>query len=83
VSRAQEVYTDLPNNLISRNVLSRYLAGQEPSRTGGISRVFRDAGKTVKPLRQMMNELRVIKSDAEIANMRKAGYHRRYASNIR
>jgi intermediate cleaving peptidase 55 len=67
------VYTDLPNNLISRNVLSRYLAGQEPSRTGGISRVFRDAGKTVKPLRQMMNELRVIKSDAEIANMRKAG----------
>lgn len=76
VARSKEVYTDLPNSLISRNTLSRYLAGQEPSRTGGISRVFRDATDvSVKPLRSLMNELRVIKSEAEIKNMRKAGQH--------
>jgi intermediate cleaving peptidase 55 len=75
VSRAEEVYTDLPNSLISRNTLSRYLAGQEPSRTGGISRVFRDADKSTKPLRPLLNDLRIIKSDAEINNMRKAGQH--------
>lgn len=72
----KEIYTDLPNSLISRNTLSRYLAGQEPARTGGIAQVFRDAsGVAVKPLRPLMNDLRVIKSEAEIKNMRKAGQH--------
>lgn len=75
VSRAKEVYTDLPNSLISRNTLTKYLSGQEPSRTGGISRIFRDQDKTTKPLRPLLNSLRVIKSDAEIKNMRKAGQH--------
>ncbi|KAF2020978.1 hypothetical protein BU24DRAFT_339405 [Aaosphaeria arxii CBS 175.79] len=76
LKRTKEVYTDLPGSLISRNTLSRYLSGQEPSRTGGIATVLRDAaGVKVKPLRHMMNELRVIKSEAEIKNMRKAGQH--------
>jgi intermediate cleaving peptidase 55 len=75
VSRAKEVYADLPNSLISKNTLHRYLSGQEPSRTGGISRIFRDLDKSIKPLRPLMNTLRVIKTPAEITNMRKAGQH--------
>lgn len=75
VKRAKDVYTDLPNSMIPRNTLSRYLAGQEPSRTGGIASVFRDASVDVKPLRPFLNDLRVIKSEAEITNMRRAGQH--------
>ena len=60
-------------------MLSRYLAGQEPSRTGGIAQAFReareDAEVNVKKLRDHVNELRVIKSEAEIKNMRQAGQH--------
>lgn len=75
LKRAKEVYTDLPGNKISRNILSRYLSGSEPARTGGIANVFRDAKVPVKSLRPFVNELRVIKSEAEIQNMRKAGQH--------
>ncbi|KAL1591683.1 aminopeptidase [Paraconiothyrium brasiliense] len=75
LKRAEHVYTDLPNSRITRNVLSRYLSGAEPSRTGGIVTVFRDSEKRVKPLRPYLNDLRVIKSEAELKNMRKAGQH--------
>ncbi|KAF2262005.1 xaa-Pro aminopeptidase-like protein [Lojkania enalia] len=72
----KEVYTDLPNNMITRNMLTRYLSGMEPARLGGISSVFRDAtGVSVNSLRPFLNELRVIKSEAEIRNMRKVGQH--------
>ncbi|KAF2001973.1 hypothetical protein P154DRAFT_553425 [Amniculicola lignicola CBS 123094] len=68
------VYTDLPNSVISKNVLTRYLSGSEPARTGGLAQAFRDAqGVAIKALRPLLNDLRVIKSAAEIANMRKAG----------
>ncbi|KAF2110711.1 peptidase M24, structural domain-containing protein [Lophiotrema nucula] len=71
-----DVYTDLPNSVINKNVLTRYLSGAEPARTGGIANVFRDAsGVRVHGLRSFMNELRVIKSEAEIKNMRRAGQH--------
>jgi intermediate cleaving peptidase 55 len=75
VSRSKHIYTDLPFNRIDKNILSRYLAGSEPSRTGGIATVFRDSSASIKPLRPLLNELRAIKSDAEIANMRRAGQH--------
>lgn len=75
VNRAQDIYTDLPNSMITSNTVSRYLSGQEPSRTGGIANLFRDADASVKPLRPFLNDLRVIKSEAEITNMRKAGQH--------
>lgn len=75
VKRAKEIYTDLPNDRITKNLLSRYLSGTEPARTGGIANLFRDAKATVKPLRPLLNELRLIKSDAEIRCMRKAGQH--------
>lgn len=75
LKRASEVYTDLPGSRIPRNMLSRYLSGAEPARTGGIMTVLRDSKASVKPLRPLVNELRLIKSDAEIRNMRKAGQH--------
>ncbi|CAO2655583.1 Nn.00g043860.m01.CDS01 [Neocucurbitaria sp. VM-36] len=75
VKRSKNVYTDLPQSRMTRSILSRYLAGTEPARTGGIANVFRDSEASVKPLRPLMNELRVIKSEAEVANMRKAGQH--------
>ncbi|KAH8730778.1 peptidase M24, structural domain-containing protein [Phaeosphaeriaceae sp. PMI808] len=75
VNRSRNVYTDLPGSRITRHILSRYLAGAEPSRTGGIANVFRDSKASIRPLRPLLNELRVIKSDAEIVNMRKAGQH--------
>ncbi|KAI8935574.1 hypothetical protein NX059_008143 [Plenodomus lindquistii] len=75
VNRSKIVYTDLPQSRITRNILSRYLAGAEPSRTGGIASVFRDSKASIKPLRPFVNELRLIKSPAEIENMRHAGKH--------
>ena len=75
VNRAQAIYTDLPQSRVSKNLLSRYLSGAEPSRTGGIYTVFRDAPASIRPLRPLVNELRLIKSEAEIKNMRHAGQH--------
>lgn len=76
VGRAKHVYTDLPNSRINKNILSRYLSGSEPARIGGIASTFRDAENTsTRPLRPLMNELRVIKSNAEITNMRRVGQH--------
>ncbi|KAF2635379.1 hypothetical protein P280DRAFT_194168 [Massarina eburnea CBS 473.64] len=75
LQRATEIYTDLPNHRIPRNTLSRYLSGMEPARIGGIANVIREAKASVQPLRGAMNELRVIKSEAEIKNMRHAGQH--------
>lgn len=75
VNRSEIVYTDLPQSRITRNILSRYLAGAEPSRTGGIASVFRDSKASIRPLRPLVNELRLIKSPAEVENMRHAGKH--------
>jgi intermediate cleaving peptidase 55 len=75
VARSTTVYTDLPQNRINKNLVSRYLAGAEPARTGGIANVFRDSKASIRPLRPLLNELRVIKSEAEITNMRRAGQH--------
>jgi intermediate cleaving peptidase 55 len=75
VNRSKNIYTDLPLSRIDKNILSRYLSGAEPSRTGGIANVFRDSAASIKPLRPLLNELRVLKSPAEITNMRRAGQH--------
>lgn len=69
------MYTDLPGSRISRNLVSRYLGGAEPARTGGIATIFRESKASVRPLRPLLNELRLIKSEAEITNMRRAGQH--------
>lgn len=79
ITRSKNIYTDLPGSRLSKNILSRFLSGSEPARIGGIHKVFRDARDendiSMKPLRPLLNELRVIKSDAEIQNMRRAGQH--------
>ena len=72
---SKNIFTDLPQNRITKNILSRYLAGADSSRTGGIADVLRDSNASIKPLRPVLNELRAIKSEAEIANMRRAGQH--------
>jgi intermediate cleaving peptidase 55 len=75
VKRSKTVFTDLPGNRINKNLVSRYLSGAEPARTGGIATLFRDSEASIRPLRPLMNELRVLKSEAEITNMRRAGQH--------
>jgi intermediate cleaving peptidase 55 len=74
-NRSKTIYTDLPHNRTSKNVLSRYLSGADPSRSVGITTLFRDSKASLKPLRPLLNELRVRKSPAEIRNMRRAGQH--------
>jgi intermediate cleaving peptidase 55 len=75
VKRSKTVFTDLPGNRINKNLVSRYLTGAEPARTGGIATLFRDSEASIRPLRPLMNELRVLKSETEITNMRRAGQH--------
>ncbi|KAL5114190.1 aminopeptidase [Pleosporales sp. CAS-2024a] len=75
VRRSKTIYTDLPGSRINKNFVSRYLAGAEPARTGGIATLLRDSTAAIRPLRPLLNELRVIKSEAELKNMRRAGQH--------
>lgn len=69
---AKQVYTDLPRSIITNSIFTRYLSGIEMGRMGGFAEVLRESSN-VKPLRPLLNELRVMKSEAEVANMRKAG----------
>lgn len=77
LARANDVYTDLPDSRIPKTILSRYLSGTKNSNGNGhgITALFQEAKKHPKPLRPFINNLRVIKSPAEIANMRHAGRH--------
>ncbi|KAI4236616.1 MAG: hypothetical protein LQ352_007987, partial [Teloschistes flavicans] len=68
---ASEVYTDaLPSNL-STSTFARLFSSRPSSVTNDLSKILEKA--KVKPLKSIMNDLRNIKSDSEIANMRKAG----------
>ncbi|KAK4984101.1 aminopeptidase [Elasticomyces elasticus] len=71
VLSAKEVYTDIPSNAQPRSAFGKYLLGSLTSKTEGFQRIL-EASK-VKPLRPLMNEIRVYKSEAEIRNMRRAG----------
>lgn len=74
INRSANVFTDLPNPFQPRTAFSRYLSGLDTSRMKGFPKTLLEAEKThVKPLRPIMNELRVFKSEDEIRNMRKAG----------
>ncbi|KAL8635600.1 MAG: hypothetical protein Q9228_006923 [Teloschistes exilis] len=71
VGDASEVYTDaLPSNP-STSAFARLFSSRPSSVTDSLSRILEKA--KVTPLKSIMNDLRNIKSDAEIANMRKAG----------
>ncbi|KAL8948031.1 MAG: hypothetical protein Q9222_005747 [Ikaeria aurantiellina] len=71
IEDASEVLTDATLPASSSSVLSRIFSSKSPSKGDSMSKLLDNS--TVKPLRSTMNELRNIKSDAEIANMRKAG----------
>lgn len=69
MSEATEIYTDIRSFDPSRSVLSRYLYG-----TSGESEIQKIVGpRKVKPLRPILNDLRVFKSESEVVNLRKAG----------
>ncbi|CAI6313097.1 unnamed protein product [Periconia digitata] len=75
LKRAEHVYTDLPGSRVPKNTLSRYLSGIEnPNQAGGIASLLRTAhAQPPNPLRPLLNDLRVLKTPAEIKNMRRAG----------
>ncbi|KAL8860615.1 MAG: hypothetical protein Q9178_002968 [Gyalolechia marmorata] len=68
VSDASEVFTDASP---SASAFSRFFASKSSPSVHGLAKIL--GQKPVKPLRGVLNEIRNIKSDAEIANMRKAG----------
>lgn len=70
VGGASEVFTDLATKPSASASLSRFLFNASPS-NDSIAKVLESS--SLKPLNPIMNELRVFKSDSEIANMRKAG----------
>lgn len=65
---AKEIYTDIGTGSRA-NSWSHFLAGTP--KTSGLSKLLRC--KSARPLRAMMNELRVTKSEAELNCMRRAG----------
>ncbi|PGH14992.1 hypothetical protein AJ79_02672 [Helicocarpus griseus UAMH5409] len=70
LSEASVIYTDLKITDPSRSSLSRFFSSLK--KEGGILEKL-VASQKVKPLRPVLNELRIFKSEDEIRNMRKAG----------
>ncbi|KAK2740500.1 hypothetical protein FQN55_008843 [Onygenales sp. PD_40] len=70
LSDASVIYTDLKMTDPSRSSLSRFFSALKGG-SGTLEKVV--ASHRLKPLRPVLNELRIFKSDGEISNMRKAG----------
>lgn len=70
LSDASVIYTDLKMTDPSRSSLSRFFSALKGG-SGTLEKVV--ASHRLKPLRPVLNELRIFKSDGEIQNMRKAG----------
>lgn len=68
IDGAKEIYTDIGASSRA-NSWSHFLAGSP--RVTGLSKLLNS--KSVRPLRSIMNELRVTKSEAELDCMRRAG----------
>ncbi|KAK7550000.1 peptidase M24, structural domain-containing protein [Phyllosticta citricarpa] len=82
IKRAKNVYTDLPRILDHRSAITRYLSGTIYTGDNGFPNALKAvAPSAVRPLRSIMNDLRLTKGDAEIANMRKAGRESALAYN--
>ncbi|KAL9603796.1 MAG: hypothetical protein Q9219_000905 [cf. Caloplaca sp. 3 TL-2023] len=71
IGDASEIYTDASPSTKSTSAFTRLFSSRSPSAANGLSKLIEKT--TVKPLRSILNDLRSIKSDAEIGNMRKAG----------
>ena len=70
IGSAKEVYTDIGSSNGRKSPFQRYFAGNT-TRPEGFAKAVQNA--YTKPLRAIMNELRLTKSDAELNCMRKAG----------
>jgi intermediate cleaving peptidase 55 len=71
LTRDRPVFTDVPSEAQPRSTFTAMIFGSPSTKTGIVGDLL-DKVK-VKPLKGFMNSLRVIKSEAEVANMRKAG----------
>ena len=70
VEGASEIYTDLLTSPTTTNLFSRFFSNPAP-KAESLARLLKSS--VVKPLKPIINDIRVFKSDAEVANMRKAG----------
>ncbi|KAF2097728.1 xaa-pro dipeptidase app [Rhizodiscina lignyota] len=76
INSARHVFTDIPTTLpdASSKFNGQYLNGLAHWRANSLPSLLQKSDKlTLHPLRKPMNELRVRKSEAEIANMRRVG----------
>jgi len=70
VGEATEIYTDIPTKDPATTAFSRFFSGVS-TKPDSFARMLESS--KVKPLQPLINDLRVFKSSAEIANMRIAG----------
>ena len=70
VSSASEIYTDVPVNRSAASTFARFFSSA-PTKAEGFAKTL--GSSKIQPLKPVINEVRAIKSDAEISNMRKAG----------
>ncbi|KAL8809137.1 MAG: hypothetical protein Q9200_003684 [Gallowayella weberi] len=71
ISDASEIFTDSSPSQSSTSAFLGLFQSKSSFNATGLARLLDQ--KTVKPLRNILNGIRSIKSSAEIANMRKAG----------
>ena len=70
VGGASKIYTDLISEPKNKSFISRILYGQS-QKAEGLAKILRSSNTL--PLNSLINEVRNLKSDDEITNMRKAG----------
>lgn len=70
IASAKEVYTDLLGTA-TKSAFKRYFSSLTKVRSEGFGKLLQN--NNVRPLRPIMNKLRVKKSAAEVLNMRQAG----------
>ncbi|KAI4133546.1 MAG: hypothetical protein LQ347_002138, partial [Umbilicaria vellea] len=70
VRAASEVYTDIPLKPTPTTTFSRFFSNPS-AKSEGMAKLLESS--KVKPLKPVINDIRVYKSEAEIANMRRAG----------
>jgi hypothetical protein len=75
---ARYVFTDASRLFEPRTPFARYLSSTPATSSAGLMAHLRELreqemGVSVKPLRPLMSQLRVVKSESEILNMRQAG----------
>lgn len=71
IAGGKDVYTDIAVEAQPRSQYTRMVFGAPSNRSGIVGELLQKV--KVKPLKGFMNNLRVVKSEAEVVNMRKAG----------